>query len=204
MHDPAAGGGKKPCRPPCHFPHRRRNLLYGRPPVYNGRCRRVALSFRRRILPSGAIDVRRRPTHHPQRPSRERLDLQNGQGRSSRQLPAYASGRRRPLPRHRRLRKHRPSRDQPRPDRRPRHALSRRKGSGQEPADALAGPLPRRRNPVHRPPVAGRSTKTRTTRSPRPANACWPTSRKRKSALAGGRGRSATPNGWRRARSSPT
>ncbi len=58
--------------------------------------------------------------------------------------------------------------------RRPRHALSRREGPGQEPPDALAGPLPRRRDPLPRSSLAVRSTKTRITPSPRPASVCWP------------------------------
>ena len=52
------------------------------------------------------------------------------------------------FPRHRRLRQHRHSRDQHRPDRRARHAVSRRKGAGQEPADAVVGPLSRSGSPL--------------------------------------------------------
>ncbi len=58
---------------------------------------------------------------------------------------------RRVVSRHHRLRRHRDPRDQPGPDRRARHAVSGRKGAGQEPADAAAGALSRRRDPLHRP-----------------------------------------------------
>ena len=117
----------------------------------------------------------------------------------------HAAVRRGALSRHRRLRQHRHPRDQPRPDRRARHALPRREGPGQEPADALA----RRASSTRRFPIstspAVRSTRTPTAPSPRPANGCWPRlPEEQTSASPGGRESSATPNAWLRAPSSPT
>ena len=71
------------------------------------------------------------------------------------------------VPRHHRLRRHRHPRDQHRPARRARHALSRREGPGQEPADAVAGPLPRRGDPVPRHPRLPGPRRPVPARSPR-------------------------------------
>ena len=60
--------------------------------------------------------------------------------------------RRRAVSRHHRLRRHGHPRDEHRHPRAARHAVPRRKGPGQEPADAAAGQLPRRGDPLSRRP----------------------------------------------------
>ena len=148
-------------------------------------------------------DVSRRSTVHPQGFSRQWLGVAHRQGRGPRQFPAHVASRRGTVPRHHRLREHRHSRDQPGPVRRPRHALSRREGPGQEPADALLVRflddgipyLDHPRCPVHEDPtdpITGRQAS---------AGRHCPRTR---AASPGGRGRSATPSGWHRAPSSPT
>ena len=137
---------------------------------------------------------------------RQRLGVQNRQARDSRQLPAQLGRRRRrAVSRHHRLRKHGHPRDQPGPDRRARHAVSRREGAGQEPADAVAGALSRRRDSLHRHSRARRCTTIPIGRS---AGVCrrfvaeTPEERGAHRLVAA---RSiATPSGWRRAPSSPT
>ena len=63
-----------------------------------------------------------------------------GQAGDLRQLHGHAQPGRGTVSRHHRLRRYRDSRNQPRPDRRARHALPGRKGAGQEPADAARLP----------------------------------------------------------------
>jgi hypothetical protein len=107
------------------------------------------------------------------------------------------------FPGHRRLRRHGDPRDRQRGSRRARHALPGREGPGQEPHDAHAHPVPRRggavprhpRLPGARGPVQPDHQTRPRARGEKPEAMC----RSR-----GGRARSATPSGWRRARSSPT
>ena len=107
-----------------------------------------------------------RATDDPARVAAQRLAFQERQTRNVRQLHADARPGRRAVSRHHRLRRHRHPGNQPRPDRRARHALPRREGPGQEPADAAARPASSTKScPISTSPAAP-CTKIPTTRSP--------------------------------------